>query len=48
MSTAANVIVALGCVLIAGLHGAATASRKILCVQALPAAIGRLALLLPG
>lgn len=35
----------LGCVLIAGLFGAATASRKILVVQALPAAIG-LALLL--
>lgn len=30
----------LGCVLIAGLYGAATASRKILFVQALPAAIG--------
>ncbi len=35
----------LGCVLIAGLYGAATASRKILFVQALPAAVG-LALLL--
>ena len=35
----------LACVLIAGLFGAATASRKILFVQALPAAIG-LALLL--
>jgi putative membrane protein len=35
----------LGCVLIAGLYGAATASRKILFVQALPAALG-LALLL--
>ena len=35
----------LSCVLIAGLYGAATASRKILFVQALPAAIG-LALLL--
>ncbi len=35
----------LVCVLIAGLYGAATASRKILFVQALPAAIG-LALLL--
>jgi putative membrane protein len=33
------------CVLVAGLFGAATASRKILFVQALPAAIG-LALLL--
>ncbi|HTT10977.1 MAG TPA: DUF1304 domain-containing protein [Burkholderiaceae bacterium] len=30
----------LACVLIAGLYGAATASRKILYVQALPAAIG--------
>jgi putative membrane protein len=28
------------CVLIAGLYGAATASRKILFVQALPALIG--------
>lgn len=35
----------LVCVLIAGLYGAATASRKILFVQALPAALG-LALLL--
>lgn len=35
----------LSCVLIAGLYGAATASRKIIFVQALPAAIG-LALLL--
>jgi len=30
----------LACVLIAGLYGGATASRKILLVQALPAAIG--------
>jgi putative membrane protein len=30
----------LGCVLVAGLYGAATASRKILVVQALPAALG--------
>lgn len=30
----------LGCVLVAGLYGAATASRKILYVQALPAALG--------
>ena len=30
----------LGCVLVAGLYGAATASRKILLVQALPAAVG--------
>ena len=35
----------LGCVLVAGLYGAATANRKILFVQAIPAAIG-LALLL--
>ena len=32
----------LGCVLVAGLYGAATASRKILYVQALPALIGLL------
>lgn len=30
----------LGCVLVAGLYGAASASRKILFVQALPAALG--------
>jgi len=30
----------LGCVLVAGLYGAATASRKILFVQALPAIVG--------
>src|SRR5688572_9031685 len=30
----------LACVLVAGIYGAATASRKILLVQALPAAIG--------
>lgn len=30
----------LGCVLVAGLFGAATASRKILFVQALPALVG--------
>ncbi len=30
----------LGCILVAGLFGAVTASRKILFVQALPAAIG--------
>jgi putative membrane protein len=30
----------LGCVLVAGVYGAATASRKILFVQALPAAVG--------
>lgn len=36
----------LGCVLVAGLFGAATASRRILFVQALPAAIGIALLLL--
>ncbi|MEJ6003489.1 DUF1304 domain-containing protein [Paucibacter soli] len=36
----------LGCVLVAGLYGAATASRKILFVQALPAALTIAALLL--
>ncbi|MEI7443800.1 MAG: DUF1304 domain-containing protein [Burkholderiales bacterium] len=30
----------LGCVLVAGVYGAATAARKILFVQAVPAAIG--------
>jgi putative membrane protein len=38
----------LSCVLIAGLYGAATASRKILFVQALPAAITLAALALSG
>ncbi|WP_326543572.1 DUF1304 domain-containing protein [Pseudorhodoferax sp.] len=33
------------CVLVAGLYGAATASRKILFIQALPAALGLLLLL---
>ncbi len=32
----------LACVLVAGLYGAATASRKILFVQAVPAAVGLL------
>ena len=32
----------LGCVLVAGLYGAATANRKILFIQAIPAAIGLL------
>ncbi|MFA6313754.1 MAG: DUF1304 domain-containing protein [Sterolibacterium sp.] len=36
----------LSCILIAGLYGAATASRKILFVQALPAAIGLVLVLL--
>ena len=35
----------LVCVLVAGLYGAATASRKILFIQALPAAIGLVLLL---
>lgn len=35
----------LGCVLVAGLFGAATASRKILYIQALPAALAIAALL---
>ena len=30
----------LGCVLVAGLYGAATANKKILFIQAIPAAIG--------
>lgn len=30
----------LGCVLVAGIYGAATANRKILFIQALPAALG--------
>jgi len=30
----------LGCVLVAGIYGALTASRKILFVQAVPAAVG--------
>ena len=30
----------LGCVLVAGLYGAATASKRILYVQAVPAAVG--------
>jgi putative membrane protein len=36
----------LVCVLVAGLYGAATASKKILFVQAVPAAIGLVALFL--
>lgn len=36
----------LGCVLVAGLYGAATASRKILFVQALPAIMAIAAVLL--
>jgi putative membrane protein len=36
----------LACVLIAGLYGAVTASRKILFIQAIPAAIGLVLVLL--
>jgi putative membrane protein len=36
----------LACVLVAGLYGAATASRKILFIQAVPAAIGLLLVLM--
>jgi putative membrane protein len=36
----------LACVLIAGLYGAATVSRKILLVQAAPAALGLVLLFL--
>jgi len=36
----------LGCVLVAGLYGGATASRKIFVIQALPAAIAIIAVLL--
>jgi putative membrane protein len=36
----------LGCVLVAGLYGGATASRKILWIQALPAAVSLVALYL--
>ncbi len=36
----------LGCVLVAGLFGAATVSRRILFVQGLPAGLGLVAVLL--
>jgi putative membrane protein len=36
------------CVVVAGLYGAATASRRILLVQALPAAIALVAVLIAG
>jgi putative membrane protein len=36
----------LACILVAGLYGAATATRKILFIPAVPAALGLLALLL--
>jgi len=35
----------LGCVIVAGVYGAATASRKILFIQALPAAVAMAAVL---
>jgi putative membrane protein len=35
----------LGCVIVAGLYGAATVSRRILVVQALPAVLGFVAVL---
>ena len=35
----------LGCVLVAGIYGGATASRKIFVIQALPAALALLAVL---
>jgi putative membrane protein len=38
----------LCCVVVAGLYGATTASRKILFVQAVPAAIGLVLVLLPS
>ena len=38
----------LGCVLVAGLYGGAMASRKIFVIQALPAAIAILAVLIAG
>jgi putative membrane protein len=38
----------LGCVIVAGLFGAATVSRRILFVQALPAALALLAVLAAG
>ena len=36
----------LGCILVAGLYGAATVGRKILFIQALPATLGLVALFL--
>ena len=38
----------LGCVIVAGLYGAATVSRRILLVQALPAALALVAVLVAG
>ena len=42
----ATVLFFLGCVIVAGVYGAATASRRILFVQALPAAVALLLVLL--
>jgi len=38
----------LGCVIVAGLYGAATVNRRILVVQAVPAAIALVAVLVAG
>ncbi len=38
----------LGCVLVAGLYGGATASRKIFVIQALPAGLALIAVLIAG
>ena len=38
----------LGCVIVAGVFGAATVSRRILVVQAIPAALALIAVLLAG
>ncbi|MBT9368793.1 DUF1304 domain-containing protein [Rhizobium sp. CSW-27] len=38
----------VGCVLVAGLYGGATASRKIFVIQALPAGLAFLAVLIAG
>ena len=38
----------LGCVIVAGVYGAATVSRRILVVQAIPAAVGLAAVLAVG
>ena len=38
----------LACVIVAGLYGAATVNRRILVVQAVPAAIALVAVLIAG
>jgi putative membrane protein len=38
----------IGCVVVAGLYGGLTASRKILVIQALPAALALIAVLIAG